>query len=502
MRRTGVRVAKESRVKKLFGLLLLVVLALGAVVLVRTMMFSSIQLAATPVTDIDIDANTAAERLGKAIQFKTISFGVQAPLSKGDFEAFHRYLEETYPKTHATLQRELVSGFSLLYTWQGSDPALKPLVIMGHFDVVPVPPGTEKDWTHPPFEGAIVDGVVWGRGAADDKQNVIGAMEAVEWLITNDFKPKRTVMLSFGHDEELGGPEGAQKIVALLKERKITPECVVDEGGSVLEGMMPGVSSPTALIGIAEKGYVSFAITAHHQGGHSSTPPKSSAIGILATAITKIENNPFPGGLSGPTRAMFAAMGPEMSFGQRAIFANLWLFSPVVEMILAGRPETNATLRTTSAVTIIEGGVKDNVLPPEATATVNFRILPGETAESVKQRLIEIIDDDRITIEPIEKEPRDPSPVSDVNAPSYKVLERTIREVCPDVVVGPFLVLGGTDSRFFYEVTPNVYRFVPARFKGDELKMMHGVNERLSAQNFGEICRFYTQLIRNFDAAS
>ncbi|MDZ4858113.1 MAG: M20 family peptidase [Candidatus Hydrogenedentes bacterium] len=488
--------------KKFILAVLLVIVVLGAVVLTRALMMTPVQVQAAPVTDIDVDARAAAEHLGAAIRFPTISFGVSAPLSKDDFEAFHAYLETTYPQTHATLKRELVGGFTLLYTWQGTNAGLKPLVVLGHFDVVPVPPGTEQDWTHPPFGGEIHDGVVWGRGAADDKQNVIGAMEAVEWLIAKGFTPKRTVILSFGHDEELGGPNGAQGVVALMKERGIAPECVVDEGGSILEGKMPGVNEPTALIGIAEKGYVSFSLTANHEGGHSSTPPKHSAIGILAEAITKIENNPFPGSLSGPTKQMFAAVGPEMPLGQRIVFANLWLFRPIVERLLSGSPETNAVVRTTTAVTMIDGGVKDNVLPPEAKAVVNVRILPGESADSAKQRLIEIIADDRVKIEAIEKEPRDPSPVSDVNAASYKLLERTVREVCPDVIVAPFLVLGGTDSRHFYDVTPNVYRFVPARFKGNDLAMVHGVNERMRVENFAEICRFYVQLIRNFDAAS
>lgn len=479
------------------GIVLIVVVLVGVVVF-RTLSFTSKQVVATTKPDIGIDVPAAAEHLSKAIQFQTISFGVPSPLSKVAFEAFHAYLETTYPKVHATLTREKIGGFSLLYTWKGSDTTLKPLVIMGHFDVVPVPPGSEKDWEHPPFSGEIANGIIYGRGAADDKLNVIGTMEAVEYLLAQGFQPKRTILLSFGHDEELGGIEGAQRIVALLKERKIQPECVIDEGMSILEGMMPGVAAPTALIGIAEKGYVSFSLTVAAEGGHSSTPPAHSAIGILARAIAKLEDHPFPGELAGPARQMFDAVGPEMPFGQRAIFANLWLFSPVVERILAASPETNAVLRTTTAITMIEGGVKDNVLPQEAKATANFRILPGETMESVRKRICDVIADERVKIDVLGKA-QDPSPVSDIGAPSYKTLERTIREVTPEAIVGPCLVLGATDSRYFYDITPNVYRFVPARFKKGEIKMIHGTNERLGVENFGEICRFYAQLIRNFN---
>jgi len=485
--------------KRVLLLLLAAAAILVGVVLFRTVRFASKQIAVSPVTDIAIDVDRATENLAKAIRFQTVSFGVPSPISKDDFEAFHTYLEETYPKTHAALTREKVGGFSLLYTWPGSEASLKPLVIMGHFDVVPVPPGSEKDWSHPPFSGEIADGVVWGRGAADDKQNVIGALEAVEWLLSSGFAPKRTVMLSFGHDEELGGPDGAQKIVDLLIERKIAPECVIDEGGSIVHGVMPGLAAPAALIGIAEKGYVSYTLSVEQPGGHSSTPPRHSAIGILSEAIAKLEANPFPGSMTGPARQMFDAFGPEMSFGQRAVFANLWLLGPLVEYMLSSAPETNAIVRTTTAVTMMSGGVKDNVLPTEAKAVVNFRILPGETVNDVCDRVKKIIDDDRIVVTPLDKQPREPSPVSDINAAPFKTLEKTIREICPDVVTGPFLVLGGTDSRFFYEVTPNVYRFVPTRFHEGEIKMLHGTNERIRIENFGEICRFYAQLIRNFN---
>jgi carboxypeptidase PM20D1 len=304
---------------------------------------------------------------------------------------------------------------------------------------------------------------------------------------------------AFGHDEEVGGEQGALKIAALLEERGIELECVVDEGGSIVADTMPGVDAPVALIGIAEKGYLNLTLSVKQSGGHSSMPPDQSAIGILAAAITRLEDHPFPASISGPSQEMFATFGPEMPFVQRMVFANLWLSRPLVKRLLSGAPETNAMLRTTTAVTMMNGGVKDNVLPTEATATVNFRIMPGETADSVIARVREVIADARVTIEPAEGSLREPSIVSNTGVPAYQLFVKTIRQVCPDVLAGPYLVLGGTDARHYEGVTSNIYRFTPIRLGKGDTAMLHGANERIGVENFGEVCRFYVQLIRNFN---
>lgn len=485
--------------KKVFGAVVLILLLLSSVVLYRGATLTSVQVPSTTVGPISVEVPRAAQHLAESLRFETVSYGVQAPLSKDAFESFHRYLESTYPMVHAALDREIVGGFSLLYTWRGSDPALKPLLIMGHFDVVPVPPDTLADWEYPPFAGEIVDGVVWGRGALDDKVNVIGALEAVEWMIGEGFQPRRTLYLAFGHDEEVGGAQGAVKIAELLNERGVELECVVDEGGSIISDTLPGVDAPVALIGIAEKGYLTLTLSVEQPGGHSSMPPDQSAIGILAAAIARLEANPFPARLEGPPLEMFAAFGPEMPFAQRVVFANLWLTKPLVIHLLGRSPETNALLRTTTAVTVMNGGVKDNVLPTDAAANVNFRIMPGESTESVIARVGTIINDGRVHVEIAEKSSHEPSIVSDSNAPAYRTLEKTIRQVCPDVLVGPYLVLGATDARHYENVTSNIYRFTPIRFGKGDTAMLHGTNERIRVGNFGEICRFYVQLIRNFN---
>jgi carboxypeptidase PM20D1 len=478
------------------------ILVLLGVMVVRTVMFTSDQPDARDTDLIAVDTNAVAQRLAEAVKFETISFW--APTSEGlkAFRAFHAFLAETYPRAHEVLERETVRDFSLLYTWPGSDPSLKPLGILGHMDVVPAVDSGTQEWEYGPFEGVIADGFVWGRGTMDDKINVIGALEAIELLAAEGYAPRRTVILAFGHDEELGGPAGAQVMSALLEERGIELECVVDEGGVIVEGALPGITVPAALIGVAEKGYASFELAVQQDGGHSSMPPKNTAIGILAAGLARLEENQMPARIEGPARELFMTLGPEMGFVEKFMFANLWITEPLVQRVLSGDATSNAAIRTTTAVTMIEGGVKDNVLPTEAAAIVNFRILPGDTVDTVREHIVAVLDDERIAVRaPDGKENRDPSQVSDVNSAAYATLARTAKDVFPEVVVGPYLVLGGTDARFYENVTPNVFRFTPMIFKPGDSARLHGVNERIAVENVGQIVQFYAQLIRNFDAA-
>ena len=367
---------------------------------------------------------------------------------------------------------------------------------MGHGDVVPVEPGTEGDWEHPPFAGRIADGYIWGRGAIDNKSGVLAILEAAERLLEEGYRPSRTIYLPFGMDEEVGGHSGAAKISKLLNSRGVELEYVLDEGGCVVSGVLP-IGAAVALVGIAEKGYVSLELSAKGEGGHSSMPPRRTAVGILSSAIARLQDNPFPGGLSGPTRELFAYLGPEMPFVPRMLFANTWLFGPLIERRLAASPSSDAMLRTTTAPTIFEGSIKDNVLPIRARAVVNFRIFPGETSESVAERVRSLIVDSRVRITQFGSVVLDPSPVSPTDSPGFKILERTIRQVFPDAVVAPYLVVGATDSRYYRGLTENVYRFLPLRLHQDDLSRMHGTNERVSIEGYADGLRFYRQLILN-----
>jgi carboxypeptidase PM20D1 len=464
--------------------------------IMQTFRFTSQQLHPTHPSPISIDITVAANNLAHALTYETISH--QDPAQRNDQEFFnlHSYLEETFPAVHAQLSREPVNTYSLLYTWEGSDPTLLPIVLMAHLDVVPVETGTEEEWTHPPFKGAIADGCIWGRGSMDIKEGVLGLLEAVELLLKEEFRPRRTIYLAFGHDEEIGGSEGAQTIVEVLKGRTSSVEYVLDEGGSITQGIVPGVDSPVALVGIAEKGYVSLELSVESEGGHSSMPPPETTIGILSAALTSLERNQMPASLSGAINRFFAYIGPEMNFTRKLVFANTWLFSPIIVHKLSQSPYTNAMIRTTTAPTIVEGGSKENILPKRAKCVVNFRILPGDTVESVTEHVKTVIDDPRIMVTPL-KESWNPSAVSDDTGASFHVLHKTIGQIFPDAVVAPFLVTGATDSRHYAGISNHIFKFIPFMTTREDLKRVHGTDERISIEDYEQCIRFYVQLIRN-----
>lgn len=483
--------------KKIIGILLLVLFVFVGIIFWNTLSLKSKQFKEKPITDIQINANEVAKNLSGAIQFKTISqFSQFYDLGK-PFAELHQYLEKAFPLVHQTLQKETVSRYSLVYTWQGKNKNLKPILLMGHLDVVPVDKGSEKDWKFEPFAGEISNGYILGRGTLDDKLAVLGVLEAVEYLLKNKYQPERTIYLAFGHDEEVSGKTGAAQIVKLFQSRKITFEYVLDEGGIVAEGIVPDVSKPVALIGIAEKGYVSIKLSAKGEGGHSSMPPKQTAIGVLSQAIERLEANQMPMRMEGATAQMFDFLAPEMSFLTKMSVANQWLLGGILKNQLGKSNSGNAILRTTTAATVFQAGVKDNVLPISAEATVNFRILPGDTPEKVKTHVISTINNPTIKVDYNKETANLPSPVSDTKTWGFQTIQKTIHQIIPDAVVSPNLVVGATDGRYFTPICKNIYRFIPVRLQSEDLKRIHGTNEQISIKNYAECVRFYVQLIRN-----
>lgn len=469
---------------------------LAAVVLGRAASLESRQVEVAPAEGPAVDAEAAARRLAAGLRFRTLSHFDPSRLDAAAFLAYQELLAETYPAAHAALRRERVASHSLLYTWPGRDPEAAPLLLLAHQDVVPA---AADAWTHPPFEGVIADGYVWGRGAMDDKGNLHAILEAVEHLARRGVAPRRTVLLAFGHDEEVGG-EGAQAVAALLDERGVEPFFVLDEGMAVVEEVLPGLQAPVALVGVAEKGYVSVELRVRGAGGHSSTPPPHTAVGILATAIHRLEREPMPARLEGASRQLFAYLASELPLPLRTAFANLWLFEPLVISRLEGNPATNAVVRTTTAPTMIEGSPKDNVLPSEAWAVVNFRILPGDTVEGVVEHVRRVVDDSRVEIAPI-RTPREPSPVSDPGSAAFAALQRTIGSTFPEALVAPGLVLGGTDARHYHRVADDVFRFGPYVFGPGDLGRVHGIDERVSVAGHARAIRFYVQLLEGVAGA-
>lgn len=482
----------------------ILLLALGAVALLlgiavaRTLIVTPTRpvVERRPAPPLEIAA--AAARLGEALQFRTESLVATIADGGAEFDRFHAFLERSFPRVHTRLQREKVNRFSLLYTWPGRDPALKPVLLMCHQDVVPIAPGTEKDWRHPPYAGVVADGHIWGRGALDVKSGLMAQLEAAEMLLAEGWQPERTVYFAFGHDEEVGGTAGAAWIARLLASRKVELECVLDEGGAVTHGVLPFTRAPVAMVGIAEKGYATLHLDVKLEPGHSSMPPAATAIGVLSRAITRLEENPFPADLSHQLR-VFAHAARAIDFGPRVLLTNGWLFGPLLERILAAKPVTNSGIRTTTAPTIINAGNKDNVLPGEAHAKVNFRLLPGTTAQDVLERTRRVIDDPRVQVSLDPRFVSEASMVSDTTSPSYRALERSIYESLPetDAVVTPYLVMGGTDSRHFAGLTRNIYRFLFNRLTPEGLATVHGTNERLGVENYAEMIVFYRRFIEN-----
>ena len=476
----------------LLGLVLLLALLLVA----NTLRQGSRQVVVPPLAPMAVDKAAVAQSMATAVQARTVSGLLDPAGTAAAFEALHSHLRARYPLVHSTLEREVVGQHSLLFTWRGSDAKAKPIALLAHQDTVPIAPGTETLWKKPPFDGVVEDGFVWGRGTLDNKSNLITQLEAVEALLRAGFKPRRTVYFVFGHDEEVGGQRGAVPIAALFKQRGIQLDFLIDEGLAVTEGILPGVKQPLALIGLAEKGSVSIKLVAQAAPGHSSMPPATgnSAIGMLSAALTRLDNKPLPGGIQGAAAEMFAAVAPELPFGQRLAMSNLWLLKPVVEGMLGKSAATNAMMRTTTALTVLNAGNKENVLPGRAEAVVNFRILPGDTIESVTAYVKQVVADERVEVSVLGTG-FNPSSVSSPRAEGYQLIERTVREVFPDAMVAPGLMLAASDARHFQSVADQHYRFMPIRFKSADLQRVHGTDERIAIDQLADMVRFYHRLL-------
>jgi len=476
------------------GLILVLVLVLVG----RAVTATSLQPEVVPLTVPPVDADVAASRLAQAVRFPTIAAAEGQTFEPAPFVAYHEWVDVTFPAVRDGLLKEVVAGHSLLYTWKGMDPSLPPLLLLAHQDVVPVEESTLADWEVPPFDGVVQDGWVWGRGTMDDKVSMVAILEAVEGLWSSGFQPKRNVLLAFGHDEEVAGA-GAKAMAELLGKRGVKPQLVLDEGLAVTHGIVPGLTKPAALVGLAEKGYLSVELTVEGEGGHSSMPPPHTAVGVLAEAVTRLEANPVPARMDGPLRDMLVTLAPEMGFANKLVFRNLWLLGGVVQGQLEASYSTNASIRTTTAVTMFQGGVKANVLPQEAKAVVNFRIFPGETREDVLRHVEATVADDRIKLRPMGGIAGDPPPISTMESEGWRVLTSTVRQSFPDAVVAPGMSVGATDARRYAGLSDSIYRFSPLRLHKEtgDTGRIHGTNERVSVENYGEAVRFYGQLITN-----
>ena len=474
-----------------------VIVLLAAVIAIRTAAFSSKQPPAVSKVTYNIDKGQAAQRLAESLKFQTV---FNQDKSKVDYQPFAKqqeYLAKTFPLVYSTLEKKVINNYGLLFSWKGSDPSKKPILLLAHQDVVPA---SGEGWKYPPFSGTIADGYIWGRGTLDDKSTLLSMLEGMEYLVKDGYKPSRTVCLASGFDEEITGMEGAGKIAQYLKEQGQDFEMITDEGFLLISGAIPGIKGPVALVGTAEKGYLNLELAAESKGGHSSMPPRQTTAGIVAAAVDKLERNPFPAKLTGgPAGQMFEYLGPEMSALYKTVFANTWLLDGVIQGLLSASPSTDALLRTTTAPTMLQGSDRENVLPKRASAVVNFRLLPGDTIDGVTQRVIKVIDDPRVTVKLYGGGAYEASPVSGTDTDAFRSFSQTIHEIFPEAVISPGMVNSGSDATRYTGLSPNVLRFLPQRLNSDEVVLIHGTDERISVDNYGEMINFYIQLIKNFD---
>lgn len=480
--------------KTFFQILLFLLIIVAGVVLVNTIFFRSVQIEVEPLKNNPIHRDDAVEILAGAIQLPTVSWADTADRDTAIFEKFITYVQQQFPQVHDELEFERINDYSLLYKWEGQDSTLAPVLLTGHYDVVP--PGDTTLWQHPPFSGQTAGGFIWGRGAMDDKSGVMGILHASETLLQEGFKPERTLYLAFAHDEETGGTEGASVIADILENRDVVPWFVADEGMMITDGIIPGIDKPAALIAVTEKGYVSTRLTAHAEGRHSSTPPEKTAIGTVSRAVANLEENRFATRLTPPVEAMFSFLGPEMSFTGKMMLANRWLFDWLLKWQLGETSTTNALVRTTTAPTVFNAGEKENVLPSRAEAIVNFRILGGDSVESVLQHVNNVVNDTSVVIETtgIESNPR---PLAAYDGPEFDLVHRTVKQVFPDVLVSPALLIGGSDGRHYARLTANVYSFNPYTVTEEDISRYHGTDERIGMDDYHKTVFYYYRLIIN-----
>jgi carboxypeptidase PM20D1 len=444
------------------------------------------------LTSVVLKEDSAIEHLSKAITYKTISYQDRTKFDFKEFDGFIAFLQETYPTVHKQLELEKINGYALVYKWNGSTSKQKPIGFTSHYDVVPVLEGTDTNWDHLPFSGAVADGKIWGRGTLDDKIGVIGLMEAVEYLLNEGYQPERDLYFMFGFDEEIGGDEGAHAIVQTLKNRGISFDFVIDEGGAIVENMVPGVDKPVGVVGVSEKGSAIAELSIEGSGGHSSQPKSHTNIGRISRAIAKLEDTQFEGDLRGPGKDLFDFVAPEMNFGMKYVFTNQFIFEPVIEKILLGQPASAALIRTTIAPTIFQAGEQYNALPEKATAIINLRLMPGDSLEDVKSFIEKTIDDDDITVTVSGSEA---SKVSAIDSWHFEAIQQAARNVYSDAVIAPYLMFAGSDAKHYDLISENTYRFLPVQITSDDLNRMHGTNEHISVENFINAIKFYSELI-------
>ena len=467
-----------------------IILGFVAILCIRAILFKPKSHTPSTPQSVSFDEEMAVNALQRMVECKTISDRDSSLEDDAEFDKFQALLPTLFPLLHKSCTLEHIGKRGLLYHLKGQSDK-EPTVYMAHYDVVPA---DEAAWQRPPFESLRENGEIWGRGTLDTKNTLCAALVATETLLKDGFVPANDIYFAFGGDEEISGFD-APAIVDALYERNIRPALVLDEGGAVVENVFPGVTRPAALIGTGEKGMLNLEFSMQSPGGHASAPPPHTVIGHLASAVSKIENKPFPPHISTPAAEMFDTLGRHSSFAYRLIFANLWCFKGVLNSICKkSGGSLNALIRTTCAFTQMSGGTALNVLASNASVNANLRLMNPDTTESAKQHLEHIINDKNIQIKVVDG--NNPSPYSPSDSKGFARVRSSIEQTWPDAIVSPYLMVACSDSRHFSKISDNVLRFSAMELSKDDRKRIHGHDERIQETKFFDAIRFYLRIIK------
>lgn len=481
--------------------ILLIILALLAafivITLIRAAFFKAKRVKPEAFEEELVHSDRVQKKLSEAIKIKTISHENEDETDWGEFDRFHAFLREAFPLVHENLSVEDVSRASLLFCWKGTDEALEPIAFLAHQDVVPVAKGTEKDWTHPAFDGYNDGEFIWGRGALDMKNHLICLLESVETLLEEGYQPKRSVYLCLGHNEEIvaGHGNGAHELSKTLESRGVRLDSVIDEGGAMLPAKVKGIIDANLTgIGVAEKGYADFRVTVKAKGGHSSQPPKHTAIGTLSKKVLNLENHQFKAKIMPFVYNLFTDIGKHTSYLGRVVFCNLRILKPLLLKIMTKIPPAASLVRTTTGVTMASGSPAANVLPEKASVTINFRIMPGESIEDVRRHIEKYMGGENVEIEFVKG--KEPSLISPTDTRAFETLKRLSCAIDEKNIVAPYLVMGGTDAYNYENICNNIYRFAPFTVDTALLLTTHSTNERIPVDQLTQGVTFFKRYIK------
>lgn len=505
--------------KMILGVVVLVIILI-LILIIKTFTYpfaSSKDLAKEPTT-FPVNEK-AVKRLSAAIQIPTVSTVEYGETNFEPFAQFHKFLQESYPLIFEKMDTTTVNRYGLVFKWKGKDTAKKPLLFLSHYDVVPInnydfsnPPAYtpvfnlndkatpltdyQDAWTYPPFSGAVDHGRIYGRGTLDMKGMLIAILEGADQLLEAGFQPEQDIYFAFGHDEEVSGRQGALKIAEHFKQQNIEFDAVYDEGGYVVSpgSVLKSIDKAIALVGVAEKGFLTLQITVKGTGGHSSMPPKKGSLVLAAEIIDKLNTEQMPAMVTPPIAYFLKNVGGSMDFKSQLAISNQWLLKGLLIKSLSNDAASNALIRTTTALTMAHSSDAPNVLSATTDVTVNFRILQGNTVDDVMNHVKNICDGYDVDYKVVSS--REPSKISDIDGAPFQKVQKTIQEVYPNAIISSYLTIGGTDAYKYEIVSDNVFRFMPVEINQFDQRLIHNDNESITIDNYMRMIHYFKLLMK------